>query len=60
MKINKYIITLLIALIMLASASGCRAKPTDNPDLTENQTTGTCDDRAKRHRFIKASKNNSR
>lgn len=41
MKINKYIITLLIALIMLASASGCRAKPTDNPDLTENQTTGT-------------------
>lgn len=39
MKINKYIITLLIALIMLASASGCRAKPTDNPDLTENQTT---------------------
>lgn len=58
MKINKYIITLLIALIMLASASGCRAKPTDNPDLTENQTS--CDDRAKRHRFIKASKNNSR
>lgn len=41
MKINKYIVTLLIALIMLASASGCRAKPTDNPDLTENQTTGT-------------------
>lgn len=41
MKINKYIITLLIALIMLASASGCRAKPTDNPDLTENQTTDT-------------------
>ena len=41
MKINKYIITLLIALIMLASASGCRAKPTDNPDLTESQTTGT-------------------
>ncbi len=41
MKINKYIITLLIALIMLASASGCRAKPTDNSDLTENQTTGT-------------------
>lgn len=41
MKINKYIITLLMALIMLASASGCRAKPTDNPDLTENQTTGT-------------------
>lgn len=41
MKINKYIITLLIALIMLASASGCRAKPTDNPDLTKNQTTGT-------------------
>lgn len=39
MKLNKYIITLLIALIMLASASGCRAKPTDNPDLTENQTT---------------------
>lgn len=39
MKINKYIITLLIALIMLASASGCRSKPTDNPDLTENQTT---------------------
>ena len=39
MKINKYIITVLIALIMLASASGCRAKPTDNPDLTENQTT---------------------
>ena len=39
MRINKYIITLLIALIMLASASGCRAKPTDNPDLTENQTT---------------------
>ena len=39
MKINKYIVTLLIALIMLASASGCRAKPTDNPDLTENQTT---------------------
>lgn len=41
MKINKCIITLLIALIMLASASGCRAKPTDNPDLTESQTTGT-------------------
>ncbi len=41
MKINKYIITLLIALIMLASASGCRAKPTDNSDLTESQTTGT-------------------
>ena len=41
MKINKYIITLLIALIMLASASGCRAKPTDNPNLTESQTTGT-------------------
>lgn len=41
MKINKYIITLLIALIMLASASGCRAKPTDNPDLTKSQTTGT-------------------
>lgn len=41
MKLNKYIITLLIALIMLASASGCRAKPTDNPDLTESQTTGT-------------------
>lgn len=41
MKINKYIITLLIALIMIASASGCRAKPTDNSDLTESQTTGT-------------------
>ena len=41
MKINKYIVTLLIALIMLASASGCKAKPTDNPDLTENQTTDT-------------------
>ena len=41
MKLNKYIITLLIALIMLASASGCRAKPTDNPDLTESQTTDT-------------------
>ena len=41
MKINKYIITLLIALIMLTSASGCRAKPTDNSDLTESQTTGT-------------------
>ena len=41
MKINKYIVTLLIAIIMLASASGCRAKPTDNPDLTENQTTDT-------------------
>ena len=26
---------------MIASASGCRAKPTDNSDLTESQTTGT-------------------
>ena len=41
MKINKCIITLVIALIMLASASGCRGKPTDNADLTESQTTGT-------------------
>ena len=39
MKLNKYIITLLMALIMLASVSGCGTKPTDNPDLTENQTT---------------------
>ena len=39
MKLNKYIITLLMALIMLASVSGCRTKPTDNPALTENQTT---------------------
>ena len=39
MKLNKYIITLLMALIMLASVPGCGTKPTDNPDLTENQTT---------------------
>ena len=39
MKLNKYIITLLMALIMLASVSGCGTKPTDNPDLTENRTT---------------------
>ena len=39
MKLNKYIITLLMALIMLASVSGCGTKPTDNSDLTENQTT---------------------
>ena len=39
MRLNKYILTLLMALIMLASVSGCGAKPTDNPDLTEKQTT---------------------
>ena len=42
MKINKYIITLLIALIMrLPRLPDAEQKPTDNPDLTESQTTGT-------------------
>ena len=39
MKFNKYMITLLMALIMLALASGCGAEPSDNSDLTESKTT---------------------
>ena len=39
MKLSKYILTLLIALAVLAAFSGCEAKPSDDPDLTENKTT---------------------
>ena len=39
MKLSKYILTLLIALAVLAAFSGCKAKPSDDPDLTENKTT---------------------
>ena len=39
MKLNKYILTLLIVLAVIAAFSGCEAKPSDDPDLTENKTT---------------------
>ena len=39
MKLSKYILTLFIALAVLAAFSGCEAKPSDDPDLTENKTT---------------------
>lgn len=39
MKLSKYILTLLIVLAVIAAFSGCEAKPSDDPDLTENKTT---------------------
>ncbi len=41
MKLSKYILTILIVLAVIAAFSGCEAKPSDDPDLTENQTTDT-------------------
>ena len=39
MKLSKYILTLLIVLAVIAAFLGCEAKPSDDPDLTENKTT---------------------
>lgn len=39
MKLSKYILTILIVLAVIAAFSGCKAKPSDDPDLTENKTT---------------------
>lgn len=39
MKLSKYILTLFIVLAVIATFSGCEAKPSDDPDLTENKTT---------------------
>ena len=39
MKLSKYILTILIVLAVIAAFSGCEAKPSDDPDLTENKTT---------------------